>query len=139
MERLFIDTDVALDLLSGRDPHYNPAAELFSMADSGKVKLYISPLSISNLNYLLSRQYDKTESRRILNSFKVLVSITSIDAKIIDLALSSKFNDLEDAIQYFTAVEYNIPILITRNTKDYKFAKIPVMSAQEFISRFPSR
>lgn len=134
MERLFIDTDVALDLLSGREPHNTPAAELFSMADSGKVKLYISPLSIINLNYLLSRQYDKTESRRILTSFKVLVNITSIDAKIIDLALSSKFNDLEDAIQYFTVVEYNIPILITRNTKDYKYAKIPILSAEEYIS-----
>lgn len=133
MDKVFIDTDIALDLLSERHPHYPSAAQLFTLADKGKIKLYKSSLSFSNLNYLLTRQYNATESRRILKNFKVLVNVLAVDDKILDLALSSKFTDLEDAIQYYTAVENGISILLTRNIKDYKQAKIAILTAETYV------
>ena len=135
MEKVFIDTDIALDLLSERAPHYTAAAKLFTLADKARVAIYISSLSFSNLNYLLTRQYNATESRRILNSFKVLIKVVAIDDKIIDLALSSKFSDFEDAIQYFAAIENGINILLTRDTKDYKLAKIAILTAEAYLTR----
>ncbi|GAO44631.1 type II toxin-antitoxin system VapC family toxin [Flavihumibacter petaseus] len=135
MDKVFIDTDIALDLLAQREPHYLPAAALFSLADKGEVTIYISSLSFSNLNYLLSRQYNSTESRRILNSFKVLVKVLAVDDKIIGLALSSKFKDFEDGIQYYTATENGINNLLTRNIKDYKEAKIAVLTAESYLKR----
>ncbi len=133
MEKVFIDTDIALDLLSQRQPHYNASARIFSLADKGKLGIYISSLSFSNLNYLLARQYNNLESRRILNSFKVLGKVLAVDDKIIELALSSKFSDFEDAIQYFTAIEHNIEILLTRNTKDYGLAKIAILTPDAYL------
>jgi predicted nucleic acid-binding protein len=135
MEKVFIDTDIALDLLGKREPHYSAAAALFTLSDKGKLAIYISSLSFSNLHYLLTRQYNATESRRILNSFKVLVRVLAVDDKIIDLALSSKFADFEDAIQYFTAIESGISILLTRNLKDYAHSKIAVLTAEAFLKR----
>ena len=133
MEKVFIDTDIALDLLSQQEPHFSAAATLFTLADKGKIVVYISSLSFSNLNYLLTRQYNASESRRILNSFKVLVKVMAVDDKIIELALSSKFPDFEDAIQYFTAIENGINILLTRNIKDYKLASIAILSAEDYL------
>jgi predicted nucleic acid-binding protein len=133
MEKVFIDTDISLDLLSERLPYYNHAAQLFTLADKGKIKIYVSSLSFSNLNYLLSRQYSQSDARRILNKFKVLVHVLSVDDKIIDLSLSSEFKDFEDAIQYYTAIENNIETFITRNLKDYKHARIPVMTAEDYL------
>lgn len=133
MEKVFIDTDIALDLLSERFPHYSYAAELFTLADKGKLLVHVSSLSFSNLNYLLSRQYSQKEARRILNKFKILVHVLSVDDKIIDLSLNSEFKDFEDAIQYYTAIENNISTLITRNLKDYKSASITVITAEDFL------
>ncbi|ULQ56809.1 PIN domain-containing protein [Flavihumibacter rivuli] len=133
MEKVFIDTGIALDLLAQREPHYSFAASLFSLADKGKIAIYISLLSFSNLNYLLSRQYSPSESRRILSRFKVLVKVLAVDDKIIELALSSAFRDFEDAIQYFTAIENGIKNLLTRNVKDYKAAKIAVHTAESYL------
>ncbi len=53
--------------------------------------------------------------------------------KVIELALSTDFKDFEDSIQYFTATEENIKILLTRNLKDYKSADISVMTAEQFL------
>ena len=134
MEKVFIDCDICLDLLAKREPHYEPAALLFTQADKGKIKIYVSSLIFSNLHYLLSRQFSQKEARRILNSFKVLVNVVSVNDKIIELALSSDFKDFEDAIQYFAAVENNIGILLTRNLKDYRQARVSIMTAEDFLS-----
>ncbi len=133
MDRIFIDTDISLDLLSERLPHYAHAAQLFTLADKEKLELYVSSLSFSNLNYLLSRQYSQKNARRILNKFKVLVHVLSVDEKIIDLALNSEFKDFEDAIQYYTAIENNLDTLITRNLKDYKHANITIITAEDYL------
>ena len=133
MEAVFIDTDISLDLLAERMPHYTAAARLFTMADKGKIRIHVSSLSFNNLNYLLSRQYSQKEARRILHTFKILVNVLPVDDKIVDLSLHSEFRDFEDAIQYFTAIENNIATLLTRNLKDYKRAKITVMTAEDFL------
>lgn len=133
MNKVFIDTDIALDLLSERTPHYFPAAQLFTLADQGKLSIYVSSLSFSNLHYLLSRLYSQAESRRILSTFKILVKVLAVDDKIIDLSLNSVFKDFEDAIQYYTATENQVDILLTRNLKDYKSAQITVMTAEDYL------
>jgi hypothetical protein len=68
-----------------------------------------------------------------LRTFKVLVNVLPLDDKITDLALNSEFRDFEDAIQYYTAIENDQDIIITRNPQDFKESKIPVMTAGEFI------
>ena len=133
MEQVFADTDILLDLLSRREPHYPSAAALFSMADRGNIVIFVSSLSFANLNYLLSRQYSAGQARNLLMTFKTLVRVLPITDKIVELALASEFKDFEDAMQYFTALEHGMNILLTRNLKDYKHADIHVLTAEHFL------
>lgn len=133
MKNVFLDTNIVLDLLAHSMPFYTEAAKLFSLADKKKVRLSISSLCLADANYILSRQNSEMEVRKILRKFKVLVNVLPLDDKITDLALNSEFRDFEDAIQYFTAIENDQDLIITRNQPDFKESKIPVMSAGEFI------
>ena len=133
MKKVFVDTDIVLDLLAERQPNYPFAAKLFTLSDKGKVNLSVSAITFSNLNYILAKQFSNEKARQILTTFKVLVKILSVDEKIIELSLSSDFSDFEDAIQYYTAIENNITTLLTRNLKDYKTAKISVMTAEDYV------
>ena len=133
-KRVFVDTDIIYDLLAKREPFYQAAARLFTLADERKIQIFISSLSLANLHYLLSKETTSFEAKQILRKFKLLVSITSLNGKIIDLALNSEFTDFEDAIQYYSALQNEIEILLTRNLKDYKKAQIAVLTAQDFIS-----
>ncbi|MFA6261743.1 MAG: PIN domain-containing protein [Bacteroidia bacterium] len=135
-DRIFVDSDIVLDLLSGRLPHYNAAAELFSLADEGSVKLFVSSLSFANVNYILSRQYNANQARKKLLKLKTLISILSVNEKIIELALSSEFRDFEDAIQYYTAIENDLTLLLTRNLKDFRKADISVLTAEQYLKSF---
>lgn len=133
MEKLFVDTDIILDLLSYREPFYIHSANLFSAADKNEIKLFVSSLSFANLNYILYRQFSAEQARKKLFKFKTLVTVLAVTDKIVELALSSDFKDFEDALQYFSATENNIKILLTRNLKDYKNAEISILTAEQFL------
>jgi predicted nucleic acid-binding protein len=134
MRKLFLDINIILDLLAHRMPFYTEAAELFSLADKKKLTLSISSLCLADIHYILSKQNPEMEVRKILRKFKVLVNVLSLDDKITDLALNSEFRDFEDAIQYYTAIENEQELIITRNQSDFKDSKIPIMTAGEFIT-----
>ncbi len=133
MNGVFVDTDIVLDLLGNRKPFYRHAAELFSIADRSEITIFVSSLSFSNLNYILSKQYSSNQARRILMKFKTLVTVLSVSNKVVELALLSDFKDFEDALQYFNALENDVNFLLTRNLKDYKTAEIPIMTAEQFL------
>ncbi|MDX9906094.1 MAG: PIN domain-containing protein [Bacteroidales bacterium] len=132
--RVFVDTDIIYDLLGKRDPFYLASAQLFTWADEGKIQIYISALSLANLHYLISKQRTENQAKEILRKFKVLVHVTPLNDKIIDLALNSEFADFEDAIQYYSALQNEIEVFLTRNLKDYKKAQITVLTAQDYIN-----
>lgn len=132
--KVFVDTDVCIDLLSGRKPFNKTAEILFSLADIGKIKIHVSSLSFANIDYVLRSQYSTTHSRQIIGKFKTIVNVLSVDSKTIDLAVASDFNDFEDAIQYCCAIENNLTTIITRNIKDYRKATIKVLTPETFIS-----
>ncbi|MDT0642481.1 PIN domain-containing protein [Zunongwangia sp. F363] len=136
MKRLFIDTNIILDLLAKRNPFYAAAAQMFSLADKGELKLAISSLSFANTHYILSRLKSTNEAKFILRKFKVLVEVLPLNDKIIELALNDKdFNDFEDAMQYYTALEFQHSIIISRNLKDFRNSKIPVLTAKELLAK----
>jgi predicted nucleic acid-binding protein len=136
MNRIFIDTDIILDLLAMREPFYRYSAELFTLIDNGRVKGFISPVIVTNLHYILCRLRDKKHAASNLQKLTTLLSILPVNEKIIKLALASEFKDFEDAVQYYTAVENNLKYLITRNKKDYKTADISILSAEEFLNLY---
>ena len=133
MKKVFVDTDVCLDLLSGRMPHNKHAEILFTKADKGEIKIYISALSFANIDYVLRSQYSAIHSRQLSARFKTLVTVLLVNSNTIDLALASEFNDFEDAIQHACAIENNLSIIITRNLKDYRKASLIVMKPENLV------
>ena len=133
MSKVFADTDVCIDLLSNRKPFNAAAEKLFSLADIGKIEVYVSSLSFANIDYVLRSQYSGHDSQQIIAKFKTLVSVLPVDSKTIDLAIASDFNDFEDAIQYYSAIENGITVLVTRNIRDYKNATIKVVTPETFL------
>jgi len=137
MKKLLIDTNIVIDLLAKREPDYFAAAQLFSLSDKKQIKLSVSSLSIANTNYILLKLKLPSEVKLILRKFKLLVDVLALDDKIINLALNdTDFNDFEDGLQYFTAIENDQDIIITRNLKDFKKAVLPVMTAEQFLKSY---
>ena len=133
-DRLFFDTNVVLDLLGEREPFYDSAAKITTLADKGEIELIVSALTYSTVYYLLSRFEDKELVKEKIRKFKVVAGTSDLTDKIVDKGLSSKFSDFEDSLQYYCAIKMDCNILVTRNGKDFKESEIPVLSPDEYLN-----
>ena len=133
MENIFVDTNIIIDLLAKRDLFYKDAQALFTLSDKKEIQLCISSLSFANAYYSIVKHHKDIDAKKYLAKFKVLVKVLPLEDKAIELALASDFNDFEDGLQYFIAMDNESDIIITRNKKDFKNSKIPVMTAGEYI------
>jgi predicted nucleic acid-binding protein len=138
-EKVFVDTDVVIDLLTKREPFYSSASKLFSLAADKNIDLYISPIIITNLHYILRKAIGIEEAINAIRKLRTLVNIVTINEGIVDIVLSSKFKDIEDGFQYYSALNEKIRILVTRNTNDYIGKEIAIMNAEEYLNYYKEK
>ena len=131
--RIFIDSDIILDLLCKRDPFYSFAAEVFTLGDTKKIELVTTSLVFANVFYILRKLLGIEKAKELLRKLRIIISVVSVDEKVVDLALNSKFTDFEDGLQYFTARENDIKIILTRNVKDYKEKELLIQTPEEYL------
>jgi predicted nucleic acid-binding protein len=134
-QSLFVDTDIVLDLLARREPFYDAAARLFSLAETGSVTLSVSSLTFANLFYILRKQVSAKHAHEVLRNFKQLVTVLPVDDSVIEQALKAEFTDFEDAIQYYSALSAGCSVLLTRNGRHYRKAEIAVLTAEDYCGR----
>jgi len=134
-QRIFIDTNIILDLLGQREPYYAHAAGLFSAIEKGLVDACASSLTYANLHYVLRKEIGSRKAVEALKNLRHLVAIAPVDDAVIVQALDSAFSDFEDAVQYYTALENNVSYLVTRNQRDFRTATIAVGTAGEFLAQ----
>jgi len=131
--RVFIDSDVILDLLCKREPFYPDAAELFTLSDQRTIELVTTSVVFANVFYILRKALGIDKAKELLRTLRILVGIVPVCEKTVDLALNSKFSDFEDGMQYFTARENGIKVLLTRNTKDYREKDVVVQTPKQYL------
>ena len=138
MTRLFLDTNIVVDLLDRREPFCQDAVRLFTMAYNKQVQLFVSPMTFSTASFLL-RKHGSNGVRNLLSNLRQLVSVTTSDEYTVDNAIVSQFKDFEDAMQYYTALHAKAEIIITRNGKDFAASKLPVMTVGEYLSTIENK
>ena len=131
--KLFLDTNVLLDLLGERDSFYISAAKIATLADKRSLQIIVSALSFATISYFLTKYEGLEKAKDKLRKFKIICEICELDELIIEKGLNSDFADFEDSLQYFSALRTECDIIITRNGKDFKKSELPVMTPDEFL------
>jgi predicted nucleic acid-binding protein len=125
-----------LDLLGERIPFYLSSAKIASLADKGDITLVVSALSYATVDYFLTKYQGSEKSREKLRKFKIISEISDLNESVIEKGLNSEMKDFEDSLQYFSALNSDCKIIITRNSMDFKGSAIPVMTPDEFLKSF---
>jgi len=137
--KLFIDTNVMMDLLGERVPFYESIAKVATLADKGKIKMVVSAFSYPTVYYLLSKFESSENVKEKLRKLRIISEVSDLDEITIEKGLASNFKDFEDALQYYCALKADCDILLTRNAKDFKESSMPVMSAEEFLQSIKNK
>ena len=130
--RLFIDTNVLMDLVAYRLPFAYDAIRIFQLKGKG-IQLFVSDLTYANAVYVGRKILSSDRLYDTLVELRSYVNISEIGEKAVDEALQLRKEDFEDVLQYFSAKQANADCIITRNKKDFTFSDIPVYTPAEFM------
>ena len=97
--KIFVDSDVVIDFFTDREPHANPASELFELHEQGRVTIYISAVSINNIYYIVRRFLGHKKTLEVVETLSELTEIIGTTKKEIIQALKNDFSDYEDSVQ----------------------------------------
>lgn len=131
MKRIFLDTNIILDLLLREEYKSQIKDLIYHCAED---ELYISYLSFANVAYIM-RKYPKSELKEKLNLILELFEIIPNDKYQIQKALDTEGSDFEDILQYQSAKSLRCEVILTRNAKDFHFSDIPIMTVEEFLNQ----
>jgi hypothetical protein len=126
-EKLLFDLNVMLDVLLERAPHVVDSAPLVHKVAKGEFEGVLSGASIDTMAYLMSDVHTPTRINGIIRFVRLKFEIAPVTQAIIDEALAAGWDDLEDAIVYYSGLSAGCTTLITRNVKDFKKGKDPKM------------
>lgn len=99
MKRVFLDTNVVIDLMAKREPFFADAKSIFSRSADGKFTLLLSVLSFWNIFYLMRKDPGEAKARKDLAILASLVKVVPALGEDLQRALESDLKDLEDALQ----------------------------------------
>lgn len=132
---VFIDTNVFLDVLLNRDKLADSSEKVLDICSSNGYKIYTSSISFANITYFISK-FRSAEARDLLLHLLNSINIIDSSAKDFEKALQSDFRDIEDAYQYYTAINIrSLKYFITRNVKHYKDTTLSITTPEEFIKK----
>lgn len=139
ISRILIDTNVLLDYLMTREPFYESAKEVVLMCVNGKTKACIAAHSISNMFFILRKDYNVKERKEILSNLCSIFDIEGIDkAKLLAGLQNEDFTDFEDCLQMECAISYDVDRIITRNVKDFSSSSVPAVTPEDFLKEWES-
>lgn len=136
-DRILFDLNVMLDVLLERAPHVIDSAPLVHRVAKGEFEGMLSGASIDTMAYLMSGVHTPARINGIIRFVRLKFDIAPITQAIIDQALAAGWDDLEDAIVYYSGLAAGCTTLVTRNVKDFKKGKdteMVVRTPREFKS-----
>lgn len=132
MKKVFLDTNIIVDLIADRRPFSKYAIEIFNKAEEKKIEIFTSSHSIAATHYLFKKYLDEKPLRKVLYNLLDYLTVVPVDIDVLKKGLRSKHKDFEDAIQILCASSIEkIDCIVTRNTKDFKDSEILVMTPDE--------
>lgn len=136
----FLDANIILDFLLKRKD-YEDARKVMVLVLEKKIKAFISPSILHIVSYWLTKAYGSAKSKDLLLLLLSDVRIIDANQEVVNLALTSQIDDIEDALQYYTAIHHKIDFFLSRDKKLKKDALtlLPVYDIPYFLNLLDER
>ncbi len=131
--RVLLDSDVILDLVLSRDPHFANAYEIFIAIARKEFQPFVAAISVLNINYFAEKEKGREFALIEIEKLLSLVAVCSTTEAMLKNTLTSPITDYEDAVQCESAMAEKLDSIVTRNLKDFENSPIPVYSPGEFL------
>ena len=137
MMKVFVDTNVLIDVLAERTAYYPEAMRVWTLAESGRIDARVAAISFSNCYYIVSRYAGRRSAEKAMRLLRDVFKPVDLTAQVLNQAIDAGMPDFEDAVQFHSAVHAKADCIITRNPSHFPRSSMPVLSPAEFVAVHP--
>ncbi|MBT3295155.1 MAG: PIN domain-containing protein [Verrucomicrobia bacterium] len=137
--RVLVDTNVLLDVIAAREPFYQAAARLWSLAEHDQIEAFVSAISFNNVFYIVRKSAGKEKADEALRAIRDLFTPVPLDATLINRSMDAPIDDFEDAVQFHSASRENVDYLVTRDPDGFPHTGVAILSPHEFLAIWDAR
>jgi len=136
--RIFLDTNVILDVLAEREPWVEASASVLALCEIDEIEGVVAAHSITTLYYLTTKHLNRRKATAAMVDLLKLVSIAEVNQEVILKAVALGWTDLEDAVQGVCALDSGADFIITRDAGVFDSLSIPAVTPSEFLALLDS-
>ena len=132
--RLFLDTNVILDVLTQRQPWARSSTRVLALLGNEAHEGFVAAHTFATLHYMMRKTSGAPRTVAALLDLIRVVKVAPLDHELVVQALALPWKDFEDALQAVCAINVDADILVTRNPRDFLASPIRVMDPEELLS-----
>jgi predicted nucleic acid-binding protein len=130
---VLLDTNIIVDVALERQPYFEASPQVLLLVEQGQIEGYISASTFGDLYYIIRRSRGREWTNDFINWLVTYCQMATVNDAVIRIALTSKFRDFEDAIQYSSAVVNQLNAIVTRNPQDFPVTTPRIISPNQLI------
>lgn len=134
MKKIFLDTNILLDVFLNREQFAEASAVVVAACEVRRVKGFVSAISLNNLHFIMSRHTGKERALEAVRIVLNIFSVVQLDEKILRMAADLPHKDFEDAIQLYSAIQAKADCIVTRDARHFPAGNPPVLTPVEFLA-----
>jgi predicted nucleic acid-binding protein len=131
---VLIDTNIILDVLLGREPFVMHSARVVFLSEKAVINGYVSASAATDIFYIIRKEFqDKEKAYEAVEKLFQAIKVAAVDDETINDALSLRWDDFEDCVQFVVAKEFEANYIITRDLDGFKDSTIIPITPIDFL------
>ncbi len=133
-KRVLVDTNVVLDVLLDRQPHFTASAALWAAVENGKADGLLAAHAVTTIHCLLSRKLGASGARQSLRAILKVFGVAPVDGNILQQAIQAPGQDFEDSVTAAAAGASGCHLIVTRDQKGFRRSPLPAVDPAQALA-----
>lgn len=135
--KVFLDANVLISVLNKEYPVFTYSSRVLSLTEDRRFKLYTSPLCLAIAFYFAEKKSGTLMAREKLHLLSEKLQFTVVGPKAVQEVVKNKqIHDLEDGLQYYSALDSGCKVIVTEDLNDFYFSEIEVLTSRVFLENY---
>ncbi len=136
--RALLDTNVLVDLFTGRPPEGEYAMKLQIMQELDDVELWVSAKSFTDAFYVMTKNNKSADVQRAFIRSMEYLNVCAVDADDVRMTAERCWPDFEDCLIDVCAEKVKADYLLTRDRKGFENSHTTALSPRDFFAKLES-
>lgn len=130
---ILIDTNVVLDVIQKREPHYRASAAVIDRVVRKRTQAALPAHAITTIHFLVRRYQNQGMASQVIDWILARFEVAPVSRTELIRAQSLAWADFEDAVVAAAADALGCEVIVTRNVRDFSGSPVPAFTPEEYL------